>query len=123
MSKLTPEQTLQIAELRERGWSYGRLARKFGVTDGAIHYHCLKQGALSPRSRGRLHVAGEPPITRRNGTVQRRFTPDEDARIQSLSRQGMKPAKIAERVGRAPTSVRMRLLALALHEEMAEAGL
>jgi hypothetical protein len=120
MSKLSPQQVLEIAELRERGWSYWRLAQRFGVSDGAIHYHCLKQGAVSPRTRGKLDVAGQPPILRRDGKVQRRFSQQEDARIQALSMQGLKPAKIAERVGRAPTSVRMRLMALALHEEMAE---
>jgi hypothetical protein len=120
VSKISPEQAIEIAELREQGWSHERLARKFGVTAGAIHYHCLKAGALSPRSPGKIDVAGQPPVARRDGKIQRRFTPEEDDRMQALSRQGLSTNKIGELMGRAPTSVMMRLYALAIHEEFAE---
>jgi hypothetical protein len=118
MSKLSPEQVEQIAELRESGWSYGRLAMKFDVSDGAIHYQCLKQGAYSPRSRGRIDVSGQPPITAKDGRTQRRFTPAEDERLQALSCEGRTILEICKITGRAPTSVRIRLMTLALHEEM-----
>lgn len=119
MAKLTQEQVEQIAELRERGWSYGRLAQKFGVSDGAIHYQCLKQGAYTPKTRGKIDVSRQPPIKAKDGRTQRRFTPAEDEQMQALSLEGLSPIKVAERMGRAPTSIRIRLMTLALHEEMA----
>jgi hypothetical protein len=118
MSKLSRDQVEQIAELRERGWSYHRIAMKFGVSDGAIHYQCLKQGAFTPRTRGKMDVSGQPPIHAKDGRIQRRFTPAEDERLQELSRQGKKVSEIVKITGRAPTSVRIRLMTLALHEEM-----
>lgn len=115
--KITPSQSVEIAELREQGWSQGRLARKFGVSDGAIYYHCLKQGAVSPKTWGRQnHRPGETVGTIK---LQRRFSADEDARIQALSRQGLHSNAIAREIGRPKTSVRMRLMALAWHEELA----
>ena len=116
--KLSEGQARQIAELRERGWSYGRLAMKFGASPGAIHYQCLKQGAFTPRTRGKKDVSRQPLIHAKDGRTQRRFTPDEDARIQELSLQGKKISEIVKITGRAPTSVRIRLMTLALHEEM-----
>lgn len=117
MKRLTEQQRIEIAELREAGWSYRRLALRFGVSDGAIHYHCLKQGALSPRYGGKVDVSAQSPLLRSDGRIQRRFTAQEDDQMQALSREGLSPNRIAERMGRAPTSVRMRLMALAYHEE------
>lgn len=117
--KLTPGQVDQIAELRERGWSYARIATKFGVSDGAINYQCLKTGAVSPRSRGKNAIAHlQPPVVGRDGRTQRRFSPAEDDQLQQLALGGKKIGEICEITGRAPTSVRMRLMTLALHEEM-----
>jgi transposase-like protein len=117
--KLNQEQVEQIAELRERGWSYARIAMKFGVSDGAIHYQCLRMGAVSPRSRGKNAAAHlQPAIVAKDGRTQRRFTPQEDEQLQQLSIEGKKISEIVAITGRAPTSVRMRLMTLALHEEM-----
>lgn len=118
--KLSPGQVEEIVELRERGWSYQRIAMKFGVSDGAIHYHCLKHGAISPRSRAPVPFGTVPTQNLcSNGRTQRRFSPDEDERLQQLSIEGNSIARISEITGRAPTSVRMRLMALAIHEELA----
>lgn len=119
--KISAAQSAEIADLRERGWSYGRLASKFSVSDGAIHYHCLKQGAISPRSRGKLVAYGKfaPVLVANDGRTQRRFTPEEDDQLTALSLEGKRIREICEITGRAPTSVRIRLMTLALHQEMA----
>lgn len=116
--KVTDEQSQEIGELRERGWSYGRIAQKFAVSPGAVHYHCLKQGAYTPRTPGRQDVSGQPVIHAKDGRTQRRFTAAEDAELQRLSLEGKKVSEICEITGRAPTSVRIRLMTLAMHEEM-----
>jgi hypothetical protein len=118
VGKLSHDQVQQIAELRERGWSYGRLSAKFGVSAGAIHYQCLKQGAVSPKTRGKMDVSRQPLIHAKDGRTQRRFTPQEDERLQELDMAGHGINRIAEMMGRARTSVRIRLMTLALHEEM-----
>lgn len=119
--KLTAEQSAEIADLRERGWSYGRIAMKFGVSDGAVHYHCLKQGAFSPKTCGPVAYADQqkPVVVAKDGRTQRRFSPEDDAQLQNLALSGKKLREICELTGRAPTSVRMRLMTLALHDEMA----
>ncbi len=118
MSKLTPEAVREIADRRERGWSYARLARHYGVSPGAIHYQCLRQGARSPKSRIQPYVP-RPPIVAGDGRVQRRFTPEEDARLQRLAQSDWPVARIAREMDRPITSVRIRLMTLALHEEAA----
>lgn len=116
--KVSDEDSQRIGELRERGWSYARIAGKFGISTGAVHYHCLKQGAFTPRSPGKRGAKGPQDFVARDGRRQRRFTDAEDAEIQRLSMEGVPTHRIAEHVGRAVTSIRIRLMTLALHDEM-----
>ncbi|WP_225206267.1 LuxR C-terminal-related transcriptional regulator [Novosphingobium huizhouense] len=117
-TRLTSEQIDDLVERRERGWSYQRLARRYGVSPGAVHYQCLKHGAISPRQR-RHPVPTEPRVDGvRAGKPQRRFTADEDRALLAFEAQGLSYAEIARRSGRALTSVRIRLMTLALHEEI-----
>lgn len=119
MTKLNPEQIEQIVERRERGQSYDRLAKDFGVSPGAVYYQCLKHGALSPRQRF-LPVPTEQRTTHcKNGVTQRTFTPEEDRRMLELEMEGLSYLEISRRVGRAYTSVRMRIMRLAMAEEAA----
>lgn len=118
MPKLSPAQAVEIAELREQGWSYDRLAERFGVSASAIHYRCLRQGARSPRSH-RDRYAGPAVIKASDGRTQRRFTPEEDARLLALDANGTSFKAMARELGRPNTSVRIRLMALALHEDQA----
>lgn len=115
--KLSEDQAREIAEKREAGWSYGRLATKFGVSAGAIHYQCLRQGAISPRTHGAGQRKGPAVIQASDGRTQRRFTPAEDARMLELATGGAKVRQICDELGRAPTSIKIRLLTLALHDE------
>lgn len=117
LKKITAEQAVEIAELREAGWSYRRLGLRYDVTPGAIHYQCLRQGAVSPKSTGPDRRMAGRAIKTAAG-IQRRFTPEQDARILALRDQGLNVREIAEREQRALTSVRIRLMTLALHDEM-----
>lgn len=118
MTKLSQEQVDQIAELREKGYSYRRLAEKFGVSTGAIHYRCLRVGALSPRS-----LPIDYPARRATGygfgKVVRHFSPEDDRRLLDLEREGASLNQMVEQLGRARTTVRIRLLTLAAKEGLA----
>lgn len=117
MPRLTEQQIIEMAERREKGWSYGRLARAYGVTPGAVHYQCLRQGARSPNETG-LQARAAPLVIRlSNGRVQKRFTASEDQQMQSLALSGLGPSAIARSLDRPLTSVRVRLMALALRQE------
>ncbi len=118
MAKLSTAQVDEIAEKREKGWSYERLADRFDVSPGAIHYQCLKNGAVSPRQRRPVTPSTRTTHVTRDGKLQRRFTADDDVRILALEAQGLSMRAIAEAMGRAPTSFRVRLLTLALREDM-----
>ncbi|WP_226019742.1 hypothetical protein [Novosphingobium sp. FKTRR1] len=116
--KLSDDQIADILERRERGWGYTQLADRHGVTAGAIHYQCLKHGAVSPRQRA-LPVPIAPAVRiGKDGTVQRVFTAADDARLLELEAQGLSYNAIARTMGRAYTSVRVRLMTLALREEI-----
>lgn len=119
MGKLSEQQIVEIAEKRELGWSYNRIAKHFGVSTGAVHYQCLRQGAVSPNATPpRLQ---HTPVTIRStsGRVQRRFTVEEDAKLLALSLENRSMTDIARQMGRPNTSVRIRLMTLALHQDAA----
>lgn len=118
MAKLSTTQVDEIVEKRERGWSYERLANRFDVSPGAIHYQCLKNGAVSPRQRRPVTPTERHTHKTRDGRLQRRFTASEDDQMLELEAQGLSLSAIAETMGRARTSVRIRLLTLALREDM-----
>ena len=119
-TRLTPEQIAEMVDLREQGWSQYRLALRYGVTDGAIHYQCLKHGAYSPTQRPGIHP-GRYQV-RKNGVMQRPFTADEDARMTEMAIAGHNASQIARALGRANTSVRVRLMTLAMHDEIRSAS-
>lgn len=113
--RLTDEQVAEAVRLRERGWGCASIGKRLGVSAGAILYQCLKQGAVSPRTRSTRVCDDE--FVAWGGRRCRRFTPAEDARISALRTAGTSAAEISRLVGRAPTSVRIRLLQLALRDE------
>lgn len=119
MGKLSEQQIVEIAEKRELGWSYNRIARHFGISTGAVHYQCLRQGAVSPH--GAPPRLQHTPITIRgpSGRVQRRFTVKEDEKLLALSLENRTMSDIARQMGRPKTSVRIRLMTLALHQDAA----
>lgn len=116
--KLTDEQIADMIERRERGWGYERLAQRYNVSPGAIHYQCLKHGAVSPKQRQRPVPTSSGERQLRDGRVQRLFTVEDDRQLLELERQGLTYNAIARQVGRAYTSVRIRLMTLALREDI-----
>lgn len=118
--KLSADQVAEIARLRETGWSYKRLADRFNVSPGAIHYQCLREGALSPRAQPRRTAMAGMVITGPSGRVQRRFSAEEDATLLALRGAGMSMLAVARAMDRPITSVRIRVMTLALDEEREE---
>ncbi len=119
---LTEDEVEQLVALREQGWGYSRIAGRLGVSPGAIHYQCLKHGAVSPRQRPR--PVPDQAVTRqgRDGRSQTTFTRADDERLLQLEAQGLGYTAIARAIGRGHTSVRIRLMMLALREDMPTAG-
>jgi len=71
--KLSSAQIDQICLKRQQGWSYPRIAGKFGVSPDTIGYHCRLKGVVSPLQRRRavpvpidVLEALEPHAARRN---------------------------------------------------------
>lgn len=105
---ISRKQRVQIAEMRERGLSYGQIALQFGVSISVVYYHCIEQGAVHPRGYG----------TPRHGPTRGNpFSTDEDKLLQELSKKGMSPHFIAKEIGRPANSVRARLCVLAIRDE------
>lgn len=119
MTKITAEQLTEMVDLRERGWSCASIGKRLGLSTGAINYQCLKLGVTSPRQTGRSQAQSAQSFVGRDGRTFRRFTDDEDQLLRSLAAQTTKIDTIAREMGRARTSVRMRLLLLGQHEDLA----
>lgn len=116
-AKLTSAQIEQAVTLREKGWSYDRIAQRIDASSGAVAYQCLKAGAASPRHRYQP-VPNEPRSYKRSdGRTCQRFTAEDDAQLLELRQRGLTRAEISRRTGRANTSITMRLMTLALREE------
>lgn len=118
MTKLSSDQVYEIAELREKGWGYKRLAERFGVSRGAIHYRCLSVGALSPRSLP-IDYRGRRSTGHCFGKVRQHFTAEDDRRLLDLEASGASLTEMVEQLGRARTTIRIRLLTLAAKEGLA----
>lgn len=121
MKRLTQTAIDRMIELRERGWSYTAIAKELGVSPGAITYQCLRNGVTSPHQRGRTPWHGAASFVGKDGRTFRRFTEAEDARITQLAAEGLRCDQIAADLGRPRTSVRIRLLTLGAHEDIAAA--
>ena len=119
---LTPEQIVELVDLRERGLSYGAIARRFGVSPGAVAWHCLKEAAERPGQPPKPRdVPTEPRIYRRGKHVVRGFTQAEDQLLLELERTGMHLSQIAKRLGRQRNSIVGRLMTLARRDERQDA--
>lgn len=105
-------------DMREAGRSCTTIAKRLGVTTGAINYQCLRHGVISPRQRRKAVPTQPAAIIGPSGRVQRFFTQAEDEQLLALEAQGKTYRAIARQLGRAYTSVRMRLLALAIRDEL-----
>lgn len=123
MAKLTEEGAARLERLRQRGWSYASIGREVGLSASAVHYQCLIRGLVSPNQRGKTGCKGPAEMTYRDGRQMRRFTPEDETRMLELEAQGLSVGQIAKAMGRAQTSVRIKLLMLAHRQEvLAEAA-
>lgn len=121
--RLTADQLAHAFAMRERGFTYGQIALRLDVSQGAIAWHCLKHGVESPRTTPSLSTGGAKPgaIERRGNHLVRRFTPEEDRMILAMEAAGHNRAAIGRACTppRAPNSITGRLMTLARHEERA----
>lgn len=119
---LNDEQKALIADLREKGLSYGVIGQRLNLSEGAISWYCLVGGIESPNTRRRV-----PPTLKyrsyvRNGREVITFTADDDAQLLVLEGEGKTYSEIGKIMGRMPNSVRGRLATLARHEARKEAA-
>lgn len=118
MNKLTPEQVEWACSKRETGWSTNAIGQRLGVSAGAINYQCLKHGAVSPRQRRTETPSERMTYQGRDGRTFRTFTPDDDQQLLELATSGKTISAIGRMIGRGNTSVRMRLMLLAIREDL-----
>lgn len=123
-SILTHDQLGEMAQLRERGWSYIRIAAHFAdrgthVSPSSICWHCKRLGADAPRRlRGRcFDLRG---IYERAGRTVRPWTSGDDAQLLALESEGASISVIGRSLTRADSSVRNRLFTLARRQARQE---
>lgn len=114
--KLSDQQIVKMAELREQGWSLRRIANYFAargtiISQSALGWQCLRVGAdLPPERQGRNFT---PKQIVRNGCLVVPFTPEEDNRLLKLEAAGATHSQIGRELGRRQNSIRGRLMTLA----------
>ena len=111
----------EACRLREAGMAVPRIARRLGMPDTVVEYHCLRLGADSPNAAARQDPVIRVTQYRRNGRVVRRFSEVEDTRLLGLRTQGIGVNEIARQLGRCRNSVIGRLRTLARREARDEA--
>jgi hypothetical protein len=122
--KIDDKNLARAIDLREtQGIKVSRLARMFGVSTGALSYHFLRAGVLTPEQldRGAIFSRVEPgAVVRRGNHVVRRFTPDEDAFLRAEKAKGRSLSAIGREMDppRRPHTLLGRLYTLARHDEL-----
>lgn len=111
----------EAAELKEGGMSDEAIARKLGMSQGAVFWHCLRLGADNPKNARRAPTPPAEGSGPRGNHYVRRFTKEEDRTLLALASQGINRAEIARRMDRKPNSIRYRLLILARRDARREA--
>lgn len=110
VSKVTPSQVEEMVRLREKKrWPVSRIASKFGLTESAVNYRLLRNG-VDP-----WDIDKHP---RKIGNHKGQFTPADDARMLELAKT-MSINMVSTTMGRAITSVRIRLMTLEVRAEKA----
>lgn len=125
MSKRPPLTDMEkeiIAEKRSRGVSINTIARILKRSPGAVQWHCLIHGIESPRQMPpRTNFYLFQSVVKRGNTIVRAFTPEEDARLVALDRDGLNYSDIGRALKRPRNSIQARLATLARREERAVA--
>lgn len=114
---LGPAAIARLCELREAGWTYRAIAAELGCSRSGAEYHCRRLGAEPPGPPPAARR--QPPLRLRHGRPVRAFTAAEDAALTGLAAAGRSRSEIARRLGRAVSSVRVRLATIARAEERA----
>ena len=118
--KYSDETLNEAAELRESGMSEAAIAKRLGMSKGAVYWHCLKLGADSPNAAPTKRTSSGPVEVERSGHKVRRFTEDEDAKLLEMSLAGARVADMCRALGRKHNSIIGRLMTLARHEARLE---
>src|SRR3546814_19237331 len=106
---LNQAQLDQMADKRETGWSYARIAKWFEaqgvhVASQTIAWQCVRLGIIGPRT---VAQAGGRTVSR-----GRAFTPDEDRRLLEMSLAGARRIDMERALGRSRSSLIARLYIL-----------
>lgn len=120
--KYSDEELNQAAEMRERGLSFRQIGHKLGMSPSAVSWHCLRLGADSPNTLGRIDTPKGPMVVSRLGHTVRRFSDAEDERMLAMEADGARVCDMARALDRTPQSIRGRLMTLARREARMEAA-
>lgn len=119
-SRFSEATLLKAAELREAGVGPTEIAKRLGMSRGAVDHHCLRLGAYAPATERDL----QRDLRRDHGPIAagkiRRFTDEEDRQLLALERDGLNPSEIGRALCRRPHSITARLMILARREARLE---
>lgn len=115
--RLTAAQKEEIAQLRESGLPFSKIAKEIGCSVSATQWTCSVLGVEHPTKPYIVPPRDPDRISMRNGRPIRFFGPAEDAAVVEMSIAGGTPRAIGRALRRAPSSVLNRLRVLARREE------
>lgn len=119
--RLNQEDLDRIIEMRERGRTYGTIARVIGCSDSTVSYHCMRLAIEPPKPRNLPDFTSRPAVVMRNGYAVRAYSAEDDARILAMDAEGKSDSEMGRALGRRAHSVRQRLRTLARRDARAEA--
>lgn len=120
--KVTDRQVAEMCELREAGNTFGQISRRFAargveISESAISWHCLIQGADAPPPQRQASKIEPGTVMKRGRHVVRTFTEAEDELLLKLEAEGLTRTEIGRRLNRKHNSIIGRLATLARREE------
>lgn len=120
--RLSQEQIERAIAMREKVRSLECIGRAIGCSGKVLSWHFLKWAVDPPKPAPlRLDYHLRCPTMKRGNHIVRAYTPEDDATLLELERQGWTDSQIGRALNRRPNSVRGRLMTLAWREERAAA--
>lgn len=115
MAKLTDDQIVEMAELREADWSTTALAQRYGVSHNTVSRLCYAQGAIPSKGLPKRNPRKWNAPAGRGKAVASR----EMDKMWSLRLKGYSVQQIAQKLERPRATVYYWLERLAIEQEAA----
>lgn len=101
MRRTSYEDEQKIIACRKRGWSYGKIAEKFGFAKGSIPGICKRHGLQTSQTGMKtVHTLHRDPTRRKQRNAARgKYIEDDEIKVYNMVRKGMTYREMKAKTG------------------------